>query len=180
MPLYSLYQDHLDIFHLRSQREFPSCYVLWDCRQIFMNNEGMRWCIIHNVVSKDKDSITKQRTRSLSSFSCTSCNALSQWWDVIPETFPLPFAIIFTCGKHTGQWFIICLSQIAETGYTGWGARHIYSTRSLFYKGESDFQLVLSLKFYPNLTSLFPSLSLIFSWNDSLSIKFYPNLPKFD
>ena len=37
------------------------------------------------------------------------------------------------------------------------------TTHSTFFKGQSDFQLVMSLKFYPNLTSLVPSLSLIFS-----------------
>ena len=36
-------------------------------------------------------------------------------------------------------------------------------TRNLFYKGQGDFQLVLSLGNFPKLTSCVPFVSLIFS-----------------
>ena len=45
-----------------------------------------------------------------------------------------------------------------------------WTTHSTFYKGQSDFPLGVSLKFYPNLTCIVPFLSLTFFWNDSLSV----------
>ena len=45
-------------------------------------------------------------------------------------------------------------------------------TPNTFYKGQSDFQLVLSLKFYPNCISLIPSLSHLKGESEILSLHF--------